>query len=62
MSDATHEPPRTTPRWVKVFVIVTIVLVVLGVVIFLISGGQHGPARHVPGGGGGDTPSPAVSE
>ena len=52
--------PRTTPRWVKVFVIVAIVVVVLGVAIFLLSGGQHGPGRHLPGGGGSDTPPGAT--
>jgi hypothetical protein len=62
MADAPREPTRTTPRWVKVFVIVTIIVVVLGVVIFLVSGGQHGPGRHLPGGGSGETPPPGVTE
>lgn len=45
-----------TPRWVTVFGIVALVLVLL-VVIALFVGGNHGPARHVPSGGtGGDTP------
>ena len=44
------------PRWLKVSGIIIIVLVLLGVVIILAGvGGQHGPARHIPSGDGGDT-------
>jgi len=48
--------PYSTPRWVKVFVIVALVLVLL-VVFVLVSGigGDHGPGRHIPFGGAGDT-------
>ena len=42
-------PPRT-PRWVKVFGIIGAVVVV-ALVILLIAGGEHGPGRHLPGGG-----------
>jgi hypothetical protein len=53
------EPPPTPqpgmPRWVKVFGIVAIVLALAVVIVLLVSGGQHGPGRHVPGGGGGHT-------
>lgn len=43
------------PRWVKVFLIVGLVLVLLFVVAkFTGVGGDHGPGRH---GGGGDPPS-----
>jgi hypothetical protein len=36
-----------TPRWVKVFGIVVLLLVLLFVVLRLTGvGGQHGPARH----------------
>ena len=35
------------PRWVKIFLIVIAVLVVLLVAGMLISGGQHGPGRHL---------------
>jgi hypothetical protein len=62
MSDVPHVPetkPRT-PRWVKVMVIAAIIVAVLVVVVMKISGGQHGPGRHLPGGGG--EPSPAVTE
>ena len=43
--------PRT-PRWVKVFAIATIALVLLVAVIMLAGkGGQHGPARHTQSAG-----------
>jgi hypothetical protein len=35
------------PRWVKIFVITTLALVLLTVVVMLLSGGQHGPGRHL---------------
>jgi hypothetical protein len=35
------------PRWVKVFLIAAAVLVVLMVALVLISGGLHGPGRHL---------------
>jgi len=35
------------PRWVKIFLIVAVVLVVLLVAGMLIGGGQHGPGRHL---------------
>lgn len=38
--------PPSTPRWVKIFGIVVIVLIVL-VVIGLLIGGNHGPGRHL---------------
>lgn len=38
--------PTGMPRWVKIFLIVAAVLVVLLVVGMLIGGGQHGPGRH----------------
>ena len=43
-----------TPRWVKVFGIIALVVIVL-VVIMLVTGrggGGHGPGRHSPGGEG----------
>jgi hypothetical protein len=40
-----------TPRWVKVFGVIALVVVVLFVVVMLIGGGEHGPGRHTPGGG-----------
>jgi len=37
------------PRWVKVFGIIVIVLVLLGgIIMFTGVGGEHGPGRHIP--------------
>lgn len=55
--DASGGPP-VTPRWVKLGAIAAIILVLLAVLVMKMSGGQHGPSRHTPGGGnpGGHTP------
>ena len=45
---APTEPPPA-PRWVKVFGIVAAVLALL-VLVLVLSGGGHGPGRHVDGG------------
>lgn len=37
----------STPRWVKLFGIIALVLVLL-VGVMLLSGGEHGPGRHMP--------------
>jgi hypothetical protein len=52
-------PYPGTPRWVKVFGIIALGLVLLVVILLLTGGpGRHGPRRHVgSGGGGGPTPS-----
>ena len=52
-----------TPRWVKVFGIVALVLVLLVAVIMATgAGGGHGPGRHMPSGGaGGHTPTSSVT-
>ncbi len=50
--------PHATPRWVKVFGIIAIVMVVLFVGLMIFGGGRHGPSRHTPSGdAGGQTPS-----
>ena len=50
-----HDTPPGTPRWVKVFGIIAVIVVVLVGVMLLTGGaGEHGPGRHS---GGGDTPS-----
>jgi ABC-type transporter Mla subunit MlaD len=36
-----------TPRWVKLFGIIALILVLL-VGVMLLSGGEHGPGRHMP--------------
>jgi hypothetical protein len=35
------------PRWVKVFVVVAATVLLLMVLAMLITGGQHGPGRHL---------------
>ena len=52
--NAENPPPKPSrsaaagmPRWVKVFLITAAVLVVLVVAMMLVSGGQHGPGRHL---------------
>ena len=40
--------PHTTPRWVKVFGIIAVIVVLLFVVM-LFAPGSHGPGRHMRG-------------
>jgi hypothetical protein len=40
-------PTRGVPRWVKVFLIATVVLAVLLLIVALFGGGRHGPSRHL---------------
>jgi len=40
-----RESTTGTPRWVKVFGIIALVLILM-LVIMLIAGGDHGPGRH----------------
>ena len=42
-------PPYSTPRWVKVFGIIVLVVVLL-VIARVFIGGGHGPGRHTPSG------------
>lgn len=47
----TKERPPSTPRWVKISVIIVIILVLLFFLVkFTGLGGNHGPGRHIPGG------------
>ena len=54
-TDRAGTPPgdelTSMPRWVKAFVVIAIVVVVL-LLVRVLAGGDHGPARHVgvPGG------------
>ncbi len=43
-------PYPGTPRWVKVFGIIALVLVLLVVVMMLTDPGRHGPRRHIQSG------------
>jgi hypothetical protein len=52
MTAKEQPPPR--PRWVKVSIVVTLVVIAAIVVIALL-GGEHGPGQHLPDGGLGDT-------
>lgn len=47
-----HTPPIGMPRWVKVFAVVGIILVVL-LLVGLLAGGNHGPGRHIGDAGSG---------
>jgi hypothetical protein len=60
MTDPIHgsDASAATPRWVKVFGIVAMVVVLLFVVLMFAGGGGHGPRRHLPGSdAGAHTPS-----
>ncbi len=59
---ADSEPTTRTPRWVKVFGIIALVIVLLIVVLLFTRGpGGHGPNRHTSSGDpGGDTPPYSV--
>jgi hypothetical protein len=46
----TEDRPPSTPSWVKVSGIITIVLVLLVVIMMLFGGDKHGPGRHIPKG------------
>jgi hypothetical protein len=50
---ANRPPYPGTPRWVKVFGIIVIVLVLLVAAMMFIAGGEHGPGRHTPSGDAG---------
>jgi hypothetical protein len=52
--NAAQPPPR--PTWVKVSLVAALVIVVAIVVMAIAGGGEHGPGRHLPGGGDGHTP------
>ena len=60
---ANRPPYPGTPRWVKVFGIIVIVLVLLLGVLMLFGGGEHGPGRHaLSGDAGGQVPPSSVME
>ena len=56
---ANRPPYPGTPRWVKVFGIIVIVVVLLAVAVMFIGGGEHGPGRHIPSGHAGGQVAPS---
>lgn len=62
--DADRGSTTGTPRWVKVFGIIAIVLGLLFVILLFTRGpGGHGPGRHTSSGDPrGDTPPSSVAE
>jgi hypothetical protein len=56
-----REPTTGTPRWVKVFGIIAIIVALLFVVMLVAGGGRHGPGRHrVSDSGSGGQTAPVV--
>lgn len=43
---ATHDEYPGMPRWVKITGLVTLAVILIAIVIMLLVGGEHGPARH----------------
>lgn len=43
------ESPPGLPRWVKVFGVVTAIVILLAIVAMILVGGEHGPGRHLHG-------------
>lgn len=41
-----RELPPSTPRWVKVFGIIALIVALLFIGLLLFGGGSHGPRRH----------------
>ncbi len=60
--DTGREPTTSAPRWVKVFGIVALVLIVLAVLALLVGGGGHGPGRHAPSGDAGSQTPPSSAQ
>ena len=57
-SSQTEESPGT-PRWVKVFAIIALIVVVLVAIVMVAGGGTHGPSRHSPSGDAGHQMPPS---
>ena len=51
---ANRPPYPGTPRWVKVFGIIVIVVILLVAAVMFVNGGEHGPGRHTQSGDAGD--------
>lgn len=50
-----------TPRWVKVFGAIAIVVFVLFLALMLFGGGRHGPGRHMRSSGAGADATPTLA-
>jgi hypothetical protein len=48
------------PPWVKAFGLIALVVAVLVVLMIVAGGGEHGPSRHLPGGGNPEGHTPPV--
>ena len=64
-ADALRQAPGAgtrpgTPRWVKLFGVIALLLLVLAVVMLVAGGGNHGPGRHSGAGGNGQATAPAM--
>lgn len=46
----TQPRPPARPRWLKMLAIAAAAAVVVFVIVALMTGGGHGPGRHLPGG------------
>lgn len=46
MAEPDREVTTGIPRWVKIFGIVALAVIVLVVILMIASGGEHGPGRH----------------
>ena len=57
-SSETGEAPGT-PRWVKVFAIIALIVVLLVVILMVAGVGTHGPSRHMPSGDAGHQMPPS---
>lgn len=44
------ESPPGVPRWVKVFGVVAVIVILLAIAAMILVGGEHGPGRHMYGG------------
>lgn len=61
MTGPHRESTTGLPRWVRISGIIAGIVVLLIVILLLTSGpGGHGPGRHTPSGGLGQTPAPSV--
>jgi hypothetical protein len=57
-----RESTTGVPRWVRVAGIIAVVVVLLIVILLVTSGpGGHGPGRHAPSGGRGQTPASSLA-